>query len=190
MSSKVFAAGNWERLITPQRKEHMDPVRFFNIAVPDSKEVWVDIGCGPGYFALPLAERVNQVLATDISTDMLDICRSRAREANLDNIEFIKSDSTEINIPSESVERILLVNVFHEFSAVDDVIRELGRILKPAGRVYNIDWRYERMEVGPPLDHRIREEQVVGNFKFSGFSFAGTHDIYEQNYVLEFIKAG
>ncbi len=189
MSSKIFSSSNWERLVSPQRKKQMDPQAFFKISDPGTNEIWADIGCGPGYFTFPLAGRVQKVFATDISVDMLEICRSRARDENLSNIEFVQSDSTEINIPSNSVEGILLVNVFHEFSAADKIIRELGRILKPGGRVYNIDWRYAAMEVGPPLAHRLPEEQVERNFASAGFLFAEQHDIYEQNYVLEFIHS-
>ncbi len=190
MGGKIFAAKNWQRLIQPERQKQMNPLKFFELAGVAEEEIWADVGCGPGYFTLPLAERVQKVYATDISTEMLDICRTRAKDKNITNIDFIESDTVHIGLNNESVHRILLVNVFHEFSAVADVVRELGRILKPAGRVYNIDWRYAEMEIGPPLDHRVKEEQVVGSFESGGFSFAGAHDMYEQNYVLEFVKAG
>ncbi len=190
MSEKIFAAKNWQRLIQPERQQRMNPLTFLELCGADEREIWADVGCGPGYFTLPLADRVKKVFATDISTDMLDICRNRAREENLVNIEFIQSNSKEIGIPSETVNRILLVNVFHEFSAVAEVLKELGRILKPAGRIYIIDWRYGEMESGPPLNHRVRKEQVARDLESAGFSFAGAYDLYEQNYVLKFAKAG
>lgn len=188
MSSKVFAAGNWERLVSPQRKERMDPENFFKITSPGSKEVWVDIGCGPGYYTLPLAEQVRKVYALDISREMLDICSSWASDKSISNIVVMESDSTDIALNSDSVDKILLVNVYHEFPSVENVVREFSRILKPGGHLFVIDWRAEQMESGPPLEHRIPEKKVIGDFESAGFSFKMNYDIYEQNYVLEFIK--
>lgn len=189
MSGKIFAAGNWERLVSPKRKERMEPAKFFNIAAPGSEEIWADIGCGPGYFTLPLAARVRKVYALDISSEMLDICRSRASDSNISNISVIESDSTSIELKPDSVDKILLVNVYHEFPSVENVLREVSRILKPDGHLYVIDWRKIEMESGPPLEHRISEAQVKKDFEAGGFHFGKQHEIYAQNYVLEFHKA-
>ena len=188
MGSKVFTSGNWERPISPHREERMDQAIFFNIVLPDSKEVWADIGCGPGYFAIPLAGKVQKVYAVDISREMLDICSSRANKEHISNIAYIESDSTDIVLNSHSVDKELLVNVYHEFPSVENVIREMSRILKPGGHLYVIDWRYIQMESGPPLDHRVPEKTVIEDLKSAGFLFKMNYDIYEQNYVLEFIK--
>ena len=188
MSSRVFTAENWERLVSPQRKERMDPENFFKIASPGSKEVWADIGCGPGYFTLPLAEKVQKVYALDISREMLDVCSSRASDKSISNIVFMESDSTDIAISSDSVDKVLLVNVYHEFPSVENVIREFNRILKSGSHLFVIDWRIEPMESGPPPDHRISESQVIEDFETAGFTFAGQHEIYSQNYDLQFIK--
>ena len=190
MSGKIYEAKNWQRLVQPERQQRMNPLQFFEVAAPGAQEIWADVGSGPGYYTLPLAERVKKVYATDISREMLEICRGRANEKKLTNIEFIESDSVHIDLKDQTVDRILMVNVFHEFSAVGEVLKELSRLLKPAGRIFDIDWRYAEMESGPPLHHRVREERVVRDFESSGFSFAGAYPVYEQNYLLEFVKPG
>jgi len=151
-------------------------------------DIVVDVGCGPGFFTLPLAKAVQTVYATDISNEMLNICRSRAAENNVNNIEFVQSDSINLDIDSNIVDAILLANVYHEFSSNRAILKELHRILKSSGKLFVIDWHRIEMESGPPLEHRLSDKTVIQNFEFADFSFRQAHNIYKQNYVLEFNK--
>ena len=82
----------------------------------------------------------------------------------------------------------LLVNVFREFHDRSLATRELSPILLPGGRLFIIDWKYEEMEIGPPLEHRISEEQVRNELEAHGFALQKAWPIYEMNYVLEFTR--
>ena len=188
MHNKVFKAANWERLVSPERVSRMDPQKFLGIAEPGDREIWLDLGCGPGFFTLPLAEQVQKIYATDISRDMLEICQTRAAESKLSNITYIESASAKLNVESSSLDKVLIANVYHEFPSTQEVINELSRLLKQDGRLYVIDWRFEQMEMGPPLEHRIPEIQVIDSFESAGFQFRQKHDIYEHDYFLEFAK--
>ena len=66
------------------RSEYND--KFVALIQPDKSWTILDIGCGPGTLAIPLAERVAHVSALDFSPEMLKILEQRARERNLDNI--------------------------------------------------------------------------------------------------------
>jgi len=188
MEDKVFPTEKWERLVSEERRERQSVDKFLKTAKPQSDEVWADIGCGPGYFTLPLAKKVNKVLAVDINEQMLNICKSRAADMNLENIEYIKTDGSKLNIDTSAVDGILLVNVYHEFPDDGKVNLELSRILKNGGRLFVIDWRYEEMDFGPPLEHRVPEKRLIAELKSAGFGFVNNYDIYKENYTLEFVK--
>ena len=188
MDDKVFSPQKWERLVNSVREERMSVKKFFDISNPSPDEVWGDIGCGPGYFTLPIAQKVKKVFAADISQEMLDICKSRTEKFNLSNIEYIKTGKDFIPIDSDILDNVLLVNVYHEFPDRKNTNMELNRIVKNGGKLFVIDWRCQEMDFGPPLEHRITEEKLIAELEISNFTFVNKFDIYEFNYVLEFKK--
>lgn len=188
MENKVFSHKKWESLVSSEREEKMSVNKFFDISSPSSDEVWGDIGCGPGYFTLPLAQKVKKVYAVDISEEMLNICKSRSNKFNLPNIEYVKTEEKILPIKSEIFDELLLVNVYHEFPDRNKIGKELNRILKSRGILYIIDWHYKIMDFGPPLEHRISEKRLIEDMELAGFNFVKDYSIYEFNYVLEFKK--
>ncbi len=186
MSGKVFPQDKWRRLISPDREKVLNRSKFFEISKPTENEIWADVGCGPGYFTLPLAEKVKKVFAVDISRSMLDVCETRAKENRIANIEFIKSDSENFNIPAASVDKALLVTVFHEFNDKNNAVEKIKNILKDNGEVYIIDWKKIETEFGPPVKHRLLKESVINMFTDSGFELAGDWPLYDYYYTLVF----
>ena len=185
--NKVFPHGNWERLVSPDRYIRTNPEIFLNAAAPDPGEIWADIGCGPGFFALPLAAKVAQALAVDISQEMLDICRQRAEKAGAKNIEYIHVRDTRLPLDDNAVDHLLLANVFHEFDDREKTVAELRRVLRPGGMLYIIDWKYEEMDSGPPLAHRLPEEQVIAEVTAHGFTSRPALPLYASQYTLPFM---
>lgn len=188
MNDKIFPASKWEKLVSEEREQRQNREKFFKIAEPNKHEIWADIGCGPGFFTLPLAQKVNKVFAIDISNEMLGICKRRAEEQKLKNIKYIESGGVAISLEDDSVDKVLLVNVFHELQERDKVVKELNRILKLKGHAFIIDWKYEKMDFGPPLEHRVTIQKVTHDLTTNGFTFVRSWDIYEIDYVLEFKK--
>jgi len=188
MDDKIFPSKKWERLVNSEREERMSVKKFFDISNPSPDEVWGDIGCGPGYFTLPLAQKVKKIFAADISEEMLDICKSRSEEFKLSNIVYIKTGKDKIPIDSDLLDDVLLANVYHEFPNRKNTNLELNRILKKGGKLFVIDWRYQKMDFGPPLEHRITEEKLIAELKLSEFTLVNKYDLYKFNYVLEFKK--
>ncbi len=186
--SKQFAAENWARLLSEDRQKSMPLAVFFKRTQPASHEVWLDFGAGPGYFSLPLAEKVSKVIVADISETMLEVCRQRANEAGLNNLEFLKITNAQLDLADESVDKIVMANVFHELDQPEKDLAELRRVLKPAGRLFLIDWRVMETEHGPPLDHRIAPESVRHSCEQAGFQFTDQWDDFEFHYFLSFQK--
>ncbi len=98
----------------------------------------LDVGTGPGFLALILAEMGHTVTGVDISAGMLDRARDNARMMNLD-ADFRHADAEMLPFEDESFD--LLVNRHLLWTLPDPrkAVEEWARILKPEGRVLAID---------------------------------------------------
>ncbi len=190
--SHKFDPASMEKLLRAERAEFQPVEPLLRLLDPRPGERYADIGCGPGYFALPVAERVRpggKVYALDIAPEMLAMCRRRARERGLDDI-VVTLQNGEHTIPLEatSVDGAWLANVFHELEAPLEFLREVRRILRPQGKLIVIDWEPVEMEMGPPLEHRVPREAVCEALEAAGFGGLATHAIYPYHYVIEAVR--
>ncbi|NOX67495.1 MAG: class I SAM-dependent methyltransferase [Chlorobi bacterium] len=188
MNDKIFPESKWKRLVSKERDESLNREKFFEISKPHKDEVWADIGCGPGYFTLPLAHKVKKIFAIDISEKMLTVCKKRAEKESLNNIEYIESTGESINLQPDTLDKALLVNVLHEFIDKEKAVREINKLLHLKGYAFVIDWKYEDMDFGPPFGHRLPTQKVVHDFITNGFTFLHSWIIYEHFYFLVFKK--
>ncbi len=183
-----FPHENWERLVSEERRAWQDPARLLDVLGVGAGETWADVGCGPGFFTVPLARRVKKVYAVDVQAPMLGILRERLQEAGVGNVEIVLSGEHHIPLPDRTVDGVLLVNVFHEVQDGEAFFRELVRITRK--RVVIVDWKREETPMGPPLEERL-SEFAVHNFLVARGEVreVRSHDIYPHHYVLEAVLA-
>jgi SAM-dependent methyltransferase len=103
-----------------------------------SGQTVVDFGCGPGVFSLASASIVGhrgKVYALDVRPSALEHLRESASRQGLDNIETMLLDKSSVSIAleNESVDVILLYDVLQEIQDKPGLVKELHRILRPAG---------------------------------------------------------
>jgi ubiquinone/menaquinone biosynthesis C-methylase UbiE len=117
----------------------------------------LDYGCGPGGYVAAAAEFVGasgKVYALDIHPQAIRMVRELAARRHLTNVETICSDR-ETGLPGESVDVVLLYDVFHDLGDPDGVLGELHRVLKPNG-------------VLSFSDHHLKEEEIVAGLTKGG----------------------
>jgi len=93
----------------------------------------LEFGCGTGTTAVQHAPHVQHIDAIDISENMLEIGRGKAREAGVENITFTRGTLTEFNADTATLDAVLGLNVIHLLPDRQAVIAEVVRILKPGG---------------------------------------------------------
>jgi ubiquinone/menaquinone biosynthesis C-methylase UbiE len=95
----------------------------------------LDIGCGPGRVAVPLAERVPQgeVAAVDIQEGMLRRAKEKAENAHVSNIRFVQAGAGEGKLGRDHFDRALLVTVLGEIPEQQAALQEIFDALKPGG---------------------------------------------------------
>jgi ubiquinone/menaquinone biosynthesis C-methylase UbiE len=100
----------------------------------------LDVGCGTGEVALHLAARGFDVHATDLSPDMLDVARRKARERHLlDRISFRTADSAGLPYDAATFGGVTSQRMLHHVPDADAVVGEMRRVLKPGGFFYLSD---------------------------------------------------
>ncbi|MGB9874294.1 MAG: class I SAM-dependent methyltransferase, partial [Hydrogenobacter sp.] len=98
-----FPPENWQALLNPERQRWQSIEVFLEKVKPSQEEVWVDLGCGPGYFTIPLALKCKKVYAVDSEDKMLEICKQRVKESGLETkVEFVKCSEEEVPL-SDSI---------------------------------------------------------------------------------------
>ncbi|MCG8412904.1 MAG: class I SAM-dependent methyltransferase [Pseudomonadales bacterium] len=99
----------------------------------DADSVVLELGCGTGTTALHHAPLVKQIVATDISNNMLDIARKKALEAGIENVEFKQATAEDLTDEPASYDAILALNLIHLLDDPVACIRKAYDLLKPGG---------------------------------------------------------
>lgn len=146
-----------------------------------------DLGCGSGFFTIPLSKRVAKVYAIDMQKEMLQILEKKIREQKIKNIKLMLSQENKIPLDDESIDFLITVNTLHEFGDRDRMIREMRRVLKPNGKFTVVDFKKEETGFGPPVAIRIAKAQAISLFERKGFKTLKTLDL-PFHYALVFSK--
>ncbi len=158
-------------------------------ALPLSESsVVADIGAGTGFFSFPIAERVpaGKVLAVDIQQEMLDIIEARKADGAPANVETVRGDEKDPNLPESSVDLILIVDAYHEFSYPYEMGSAMARALKPGGLLVLIEYRAEDRSVPIKRLHKMTEEQAKREMAAVGLEWVRTEDFLPQQHFLVF----
>ncbi len=153
-------------------------------------DVVADIGAGTGYFTFRIAPLVKQgkVLAVDIQQEMLSIIESRKKQFNADNIVTIQGTETDTKLPANSVDVVLFVDAYHEFSYPREMMESIVKGLKPGGRIVQIEYRGEDPDVPIKRVHKMTVAQAKKEMAAVGLVWKETKDFLPQQHFLVFEK--
>jgi len=170
-------AANW--LIRSERESEEDPAQMLGQLGLKAGMVVCDMGCGNGFYSLTLAEKVGptgKVLAVDIQPQMLQMLSRRAAEAKLENIDMILGTVADPKLPTEEVDLILMVDVYHEFSHPQAMLASIRKSLKPNGRIALVEFREEDPSVPIKPEHKMSKRQILKEYAENGFKVGTEYD--------------
>ncbi|MEM8929532.1 MAG: class I SAM-dependent methyltransferase [Acidobacteriota bacterium] len=174
----------------PERAAREQPDRV--IAALDLKpaDVVADLGAGSGYFSFRIARQVpdGKVLAVDIQPEMLQAIEQRREETGLGHVEPVLGAIDDPNLPSSSVDWVLMVDAYHEFSHPHEMMVAIVAALKPGGRVALVEYRGEDPSVPIKELHKMTEAQVQREMRFVGLEHVETVDFLPDQHLLIFRK--
>lgn len=130
-----------------------------------------DIGAGSGYHVFRMAPLAKNglVYAVDIQVEMLKAIQKTKKLKKVANVETVLGNEKSINLPEHSVDKILMVDVYHEFNFPAEMIASIKKALKPNGRLFLIEYREEDPNVPIKKIHKMSEKQAVMEMKAAGF---------------------
>lgn len=132
----VYSADKAQNLDNKLRKWLQNPHKLLSNYIKKGMHV-IDLGCGPGYFTLPLSELVGQsgsVLAIDVQEKMLDKLKRKIKQTQCVNTTIVKNDGYSIGI-NQQVDFVLAAYVMHELPNQKSWIKQLKQVLHDGGHL-------------------------------------------------------
>jgi ubiquinone/menaquinone biosynthesis C-methylase UbiE len=174
-------------LLREERYQAMPPERVLGWLPLRPDATVADIGCGPGFFSLPLAERLPRgtLYAVDLEPVMLDTVRERMEAAGLTNIRLVRATEDRVPLDPAALDGAFLSMVYHEIADRPAYLAMLGGLLRPDGWLAILDWeKRQNPGGGPPLERRLAPEEVAADLDAAGWAVVARHAPHEWSYLL------
>jgi len=161
-----------------------------NMALKPGETV-ADIGAGSGYHSIRMAAMVGnqgRIKAIDIQPEMLQFLREKLQNEGVGNVDLVQGTEKSLQLPENSVDKMLLVDVYHEFSFPLEMGKSMFNSLKKGGKVYLIEYRAEDPTVPIKTLHKMTEKQAIAEMQAVGFRFVKNMDNLPWQHCLIFTK--
>ena len=160
-----------------------------NVAVKPGMVV-ADIGAGSGYHSALLSKMVGtgKVFAVDVEPEMIAYLNARIKQEKLSRIVPVLSTEQKVSLPENTIDMMLLVDVYHEFSFPYEMALSMRAALKPGGKLVLVEFRAEDLTVPIKTIHKMSEAQAIKEFKAAGFAFDRNIDNLPWQHCMVFIK--
>jgi SAM-dependent methyltransferase len=99
----------------------------------------LDLGCGGGHVAYRVAALAGEVVAADLTQDMLDLVRETAATLGLANLRTQRAAAEALPFPGAAFDAVLCRYSAHHWGDLDAGLREARRVLTPSGRALFVD---------------------------------------------------
>ena len=149
-----------------------------------------DIGAGSGYHAFRMASLAPNglVYAVDIQTEMLMAIENKKTFSEISNVETILGTEKSVQLPKNSVDKILMVDVYHEFSFPLEMIFSMKNALKSNGELFLIEYRAEDPLVPIKRIHKMSQKQAVKEMEAAGFKLRKNIENLPWQHCMVFVK--
>jgi ubiquinone/menaquinone biosynthesis C-methylase UbiE len=155
-----------------------------------SNDIIADIGAGSGYhvFKMAILAKEGQVFAVDIQKEMLAAIATNPAYKTNKNIKTVLGGEKSVNLPENSVDKVLMVDVYHEFNYPYEMIMSIKNALKKDGEIYLIEYRGEDASIPIKKVHKMTETQAIKEMKAAGFKLKENIDNLPWQHCMIFVK--
>tara|TARA_B100001142_G_scaffold75582_1_gene76242 strand:+ start:548 stop:1243 length:696 start_codon:yes stop_codon:yes gene_type:complete len=170
------------------RSVEENPQLAVNLLDLSKNMVVADFGAGTGYFTSQLASRCSLVFAVDIQPEMIEINKKNMSSKNIKNVKYVLNTSKVTGLPVNSVDVILLVDVYHELEFPYEVLNDMKKSLKSNGFIVLIEFRAEDPSVPIKALHKMSVSQISKEMKFVGMKLSRNIQNLPRQHMLVFSK--
>jgi SAM-dependent methyltransferase len=175
----------------PERQREERPDLLLDSLKLRPGDVAADIGAGTGYYSWRLAKAVGEkgrVYAVEIQQEMLDLLARKLGDRGVTNVTGVLGTITDPKLSAGSVDLILMVDVYHEFSHPYEMMESICRALKPGGRVALVEFRTEDPKVPIKEVHKMSEAQVRKEMAVHPLEWVETIGVLPWQHLIVFRK--
>ena len=148
-----------------------------------------DIGAGSGYITVRLAARVGaagRVFANDVQPQMLNILARRLSDSKITNVTLVEGTIDDPKLPPASVDLAIMVDVYHELSQPQAILRHLRDSLKSGGRLVLLEYRKEDPTVPIKPEHKMSVAEAKMEVEAEGFTLIKVDEALPRQHILIF----
>jgi len=182
-----YQGAEWLERIERDEEEAPD-VALSVLKIPKGASV-ADIGAGSGYMTVKLAARVGpagRVFANDVQPQMLDMLARRLARQRIANVTMVQGTVDDPKLPPSSVDLELMVDVYHELSQPQAMLRHLREALKPGGRLVLLEYRKEDPSIPIRPEHKMSVAEAKLEVEAEGFTLSKVDDALPRQHILIF----
>ena len=182
-----YQGADW--LERSERDEEEAPDIALNVLkIPKGASV-ADIGAGSGFITERLSARVGptgRVFANDLQPQMLQLLGRRLAQRNITNVTLVQGTIDDPKLDAASVDLEIMVDVYHELSQPQAMLRRLRAALKPGGRLVLLEYRKEDPTIPIKFEHKMSVAEAKMELEAEGFTLAKVDEALPRQHILIF----
>jgi ubiquinone/menaquinone biosynthesis C-methylase UbiE len=170
----------------PERRKWQDPEAILAQIGIKPGVIFVDIGCGGGFFALPAARIVGakgKVYGLDASAAAIASIKEQAARESLKNLELTVGRAEETVVCRHCADIVFFGIALHDFQDPSQVLENTRSIIKPTGRLVDLDWKQEAA-IGPPRHIRFDTSKAARLIEAAGYKIESIKDSGHYHYLI------
>ncbi|MEQ1727660.1 MAG: methyltransferase domain-containing protein [Vicinamibacterales bacterium] len=184
-----YLGADW--LDRSERVQEEEPDAALDAITLTPGSVVADVGAGSGYMTVRMARRVGpagKVYANDIQPQMLTILRQRLEREKVANVELVLGTMDDPKLPANTLDLILMVDVYHEFAEPQPMLRKMRDSLKTGGRLVLLEYRKEDPSIPIRPDHKMSVAEAKMEVEAEGFILSRVDGRLPRQHILVFTK--
>jgi len=184
-----YLGADW--LDRSERVQEEEPDAALDAIALAPGSVVADVGAGSGYMTVKMAKRVGptgKVYANDIQPQMLTILRQRLDREKVSNVELVLGTMDDPKLPANTIDLILMVDVYHEFAQPQPMLRKMRDSLKTGARLVLLEYRKEDPSIPIRPDHKMSVAEAKMEVEAEGFTLAKVDERLPRQHILVFTK--
>jgi len=148
-----------------------------------------DVGAGTGYLSKRMAEKVGKdgiVYAADVQPEMVGKIKSFAKKYT--NIQPVLSQTNNVNLPANSIDMAIMVDVYHELEYPYEVVESILKALKSNAQLILVEYRAEDDKVPIKQTHKMSESQIIKELTVHPLKWQTTINLLPWQHIVIFKK--
>lgn len=188
--SQVMGAAGADWLERSERQQEENSNLAISKLPLNSGSVVADIGAGSGYYSFRIAKKIPQgkVFAVEVQDEFIKLLSGRKKEQNTTNLEIVKGSEKSPNLPENSIDMAIMVDVYHELLYPQEMLQGIRKSLKPGGKLLLLEYRAEDPNVAIKELHKMSVAQVNKELSANGFKLVQRRDFLPIQHFLLYEK--